>query len=174
MQIAMEGTLLSVETPVLEIKVDNDTLRVTNKRLILNEKFIGIHELRGATVTVTPVTIGDNNGGDYAVTKSWTIIVVTLIISICGYNMMHPYNFVGYFAVFAVGLIGATVFGTLLAAPIHLLLKAKSAIASKTMDMTWLVVEKTDNSYFINKYYSLEQLSQLKKLESELNTLIFK
>jgi hypothetical protein len=170
----MEKTLLSMETAVFEIRLDNDTLRVTDKRLIHNDRFIGIHELRGAIVTLKAVTVNNSKVHGYEVTKSWTILLLTIAFCIVGYIMMHPYNFGGYFAVISVSLIGAVLFGSLIAAPVHFLLKARTAISSETRDMVLLTVEKTDNSYFINNYYNPEQIEQLKRFESEINAQIFK
>lgn len=87
---------------------------------------------------------------------------------------MHPYNLATYGGYFLLSLFGGILFASWLAAPLHLLLKAKDSVKSETVEMAWLVVEKTDNTYFINQYYRLGQLEQLKRFESEVNTLIFK
>jgi len=166
----MAAQLLNSESKQSQLFLNNDVFVLTDKRLIFNDKFIGLNELRSANVKTIDLTHNEIN---INLGNLWFYItcVITIICGIVYGENQHSANpfgdiMAGILFFSPVGAIGSGI----IIAIINQYVKSKT----RTVVHSQVTVTKTDNSVFLNQYYDIDKFEELKEFETAVNNLIYK
>ncbi|TDO23764.1 hypothetical protein [Pedobacter duraquae] len=164
-------TLTANEHKVSEIIIGSEKFTVTDKRVIFNHPnnnaFIGINELRGAEMKEMDVKYHRFKPNYQALSPLVGLFwVAVMYVYICttepqfGFGDLTPL-FLAFF--WCIGLLPATL----------IVFYIIQSMTSYNKRQILVNIIKTDNSFWLNQYYDLTCVDQLRELTATINNAIY-
>jgi len=170
----MEAILLNQEISEQELNLGSNKLMLTNKRLIFNQHFIGLSELK--SIKVEPVEIKQSvNLHDKVITNIVGIIcfAIPMLHSIIEKDVLNS-GITVFIMVAGLYLIIGYGGGFLAAFIVLTIIKNGLNATSKTVKVVSLKIIKNDNTYFLNSNLQIEHFDELRNFEATINNIIYK
>jgi len=170
--------LLKDEEIINESNFMDDTLILTNKRLIYQNKnnpntdsFIGFKQITSANAIITPVTYYKlSDSVAKTIYRSGGVILGLIISGIISYYVNHVNsldNFTGTFLVTGLFTIG----GSMLI--LYILVNIFQRVTATSENKVQFMIKSNDGKYFINRLYKNSLNTEINSLQNQINEVVF-